>query len=186
VREGLADRDHLLLALVENLQRRDLTVLEEAEAYRHLREDFGLTQEDIAERVGKDRATVANTLRLLKLPAAVRAALEKGTLTAVTPARCSRCRRRPTRRSWRGVRAARPLGPDGRGARGDVREGRAEEEKEGPPRRRRHARRRAPAAARARDESGDPPPASGGRGAHLLLLRRGTDPALRAVHGGAR
>ena len=82
VREGLADRDHLLLALVENLQRRDLTVLEEAEAYRHLREDFGLTQEDIAERVGKDRATVANTLRLLKLPAAVRAALEKGTLTA--------------------------------------------------------------------------------------------------------
>jgi len=82
VREGLADRDHLLLALVENLQRRDLTVLEEAEAYRHLREDFGLTQEDIAERVGKDRTTVANTLRLLKLPAAVRAALEKGTLTA--------------------------------------------------------------------------------------------------------
>ena len=82
VREGLADRDHLLFALVENLQRRDLTALEEADAYRHLREDFGLTQEEVAERVGKDRATVANALRLLKLPAAVRASLEDGSLTA--------------------------------------------------------------------------------------------------------
>ena len=82
VREGVADRDHLLLALIENVQRRDLTALEEAEAYRHLREDFSLTQEDVAERVGKDRATVANALRLLKLPAAVREALESGALTA--------------------------------------------------------------------------------------------------------
>jgi ParB family transcriptional regulator, chromosome partitioning protein len=82
VREGVADRDHLLLALVENVQRRDLTALEEAEAYKHLREDFGLTQEDVAERVGKDRATIANALRLLKLPAAVREALEAGALTA--------------------------------------------------------------------------------------------------------
>jgi ParB family chromosome partitioning protein len=82
VREGIADRDHLLIALVENLQRRDLTALEEADAYRHLREDFGLTQEEVAERVGKDRATVANALRLLKLPAGIRAALEDGTLTA--------------------------------------------------------------------------------------------------------
>jgi ParB family chromosome partitioning protein len=82
VREGLTDRDQLLLALIENLQRRDLTALEEAEAYKHLREEFGLTQEEIAERVGKDRATVANALRLLKLPAEVRKALEDGTLTA--------------------------------------------------------------------------------------------------------
>lgn len=82
VREGVQDRDHLLLALVENVQRRDLTALEEAEAYRHLREDFGLTQEGVAERVGKDRATVANALRLLKLPATVREALESGALTA--------------------------------------------------------------------------------------------------------
>jgi len=82
VREGVTDRDHLLLALVENVQRRDLTALEEAEAYRHLKDDFGLTQEDIAERVGKDRATVANALRLLKLAAAVRAALEAGSLSA--------------------------------------------------------------------------------------------------------
>jgi ParB family chromosome partitioning protein len=82
VREGVTDRDHLLLALVENLQRRDLTALEEAEAYRHLKDDFGLTQEDVAERVGKDRTTVANALRLLKLPAAVRPALEEGALSA--------------------------------------------------------------------------------------------------------
>jgi ParB family chromosome partitioning protein len=82
LREGVADRDHLLLALVENIQRRDLTALEEAEAYKHLREDFGLTQEDVAERVGKDRATVANALRLLKLPASVREALESGAVTA--------------------------------------------------------------------------------------------------------
>jgi ParB family transcriptional regulator, chromosome partitioning protein len=82
VREGVTDRDHLLLALVENVQRRDLTALEEAEAYRHLKDDFGLTQEDVAERVGKDRTTVANALRLLKLPAAVRAALEDGSVSA--------------------------------------------------------------------------------------------------------
>ncbi|MDL2718997.1 MAG: ParB/RepB/Spo0J family partition protein [Acidobacteriota bacterium] len=82
VREGVTDRDQLLLALVENVQRRDLTALEEAEAYRHLKDDFGLTQEDVAERVGKDRATVANALRLLRLPAAVRAALEEGAISA--------------------------------------------------------------------------------------------------------
>jgi len=82
VREGVTDRDQLLLALVENVQRRDLTALEEAEAYRHLKDDFGLTQEDVAERVGKDRATVANALRLLKLPPAVRATLEEGAISA--------------------------------------------------------------------------------------------------------
>lgn len=82
VREGLSDRDHLLLALIENVQRRDLTALEEAEAYRSLRDEFHLTQDEVASRVGKDRATVANALRLLKLPAAVRDAIDAGTLTA--------------------------------------------------------------------------------------------------------
>jgi ParB family chromosome partitioning protein len=82
VREGVTDRDHILLALVENVQRRDLTALEEAEAYRHLKDDFGLTQEDVAERVGKDRATVANALRLLKLAVPVREALENGEISA--------------------------------------------------------------------------------------------------------
>ena len=67
VREKASDRDLLEAALVENLQREDLNVLEAAEAYARLREEFALTQEKIAERVGKDRATIANSLRILKL-----------------------------------------------------------------------------------------------------------------------
>jgi ParB family chromosome partitioning protein len=82
LRDNVGDRDQLLLALVENLQRRDLTPLEEANAYQQLREQFRMTQEEVAERVGKDRATVANAIRLLKLPAAVRTALEEGRLSA--------------------------------------------------------------------------------------------------------
>ncbi len=61
-------RKCLELALVENIQRRDLNCIEEAMAYQRLRDEFGLTQEDIARRVGKKRASVANTLRLLQLP----------------------------------------------------------------------------------------------------------------------
>src|SRR5262249_9221661 len=82
VREAVADRDRLLLALVESVQRRDLTPLEEAEAVAQLRDQFGLTQEEVASRVGKDRATVANALRLLKLPASVREAVDEGRLSA--------------------------------------------------------------------------------------------------------
>lgn len=82
VREGLGDRDHLLLALLENVQRRDLTALEEAEAFRQLRDEFHMTQDEIAEKVGKDRATVANTLRLLKLPSELRTSIEEGLLSA--------------------------------------------------------------------------------------------------------
>ncbi len=69
-------------ALVENLQRSDLNAIEEAEAYKRLVSGaFGYTQEQVAERVGKDRTTVANALRLLKLPAAVRAMVEDKLLT---------------------------------------------------------------------------------------------------------
>jgi len=82
VKEGLEDRDHLLLALIENVQRRDLTAMEEAESYWHLKDKFGMTQDRIAERVGKDRTTVANAMRLLKLPAEVRAQVEDGLLSA--------------------------------------------------------------------------------------------------------
>ena len=82
VKEGLEDRDHLLLALIENVQRRDLTAMEEAESYWHLKDKFGMTQDEIAERVGKDRTTVANAMRLLKLPAEVRAQVEDGLLSA--------------------------------------------------------------------------------------------------------
>jgi ParB family transcriptional regulator, chromosome partitioning protein len=82
VRERKSDRDLLEIALVENLQREDLNPLEAAEAYARLREEFHLTQEDVARRVGKDRATVANALRLLKLPASVRERIRSGELSA--------------------------------------------------------------------------------------------------------
>ncbi len=82
VREKSSDRDLLEAALVENLQREDLNVLEAAEGYARLREEFSLTQEKIAERVGKDRATVANTLRILKLSSQVREKIRAGELSA--------------------------------------------------------------------------------------------------------
>lgn len=81
VREAVSDRELLELALVENLQREDLNPIESAEAYARLREEFHLTQENIAERVGKDRATVANALRLLKLPATIREMVRDGLLS---------------------------------------------------------------------------------------------------------
>ena len=81
VRERLEEDRHLELALVENLQRRDLTPLEEARAFEQLRVGLGLSQADIAERVGIDRSTVANALRLLKLPEDIQAMVEDGSLT---------------------------------------------------------------------------------------------------------
>ncbi|NLE75603.1 MAG: ParB/RepB/Spo0J family partition protein, partial [Chloroflexi bacterium] len=71
----------LELALVENIQRADLAPLEEAAAYTQLIQEFGLTQEAVAGRVGKSRAAVANTLRLLRLPNAVKAALAGGEIS---------------------------------------------------------------------------------------------------------
>ncbi|MBI5167474.1 MAG: ParB/RepB/Spo0J family partition protein [candidate division NC10 bacterium] len=71
----------LELALVENLQREDLNPLEEAEVYRKLTEEFSLTQEEIAHRVGRDRASVANTLRLLRLPEEIKGDVAAGTLS---------------------------------------------------------------------------------------------------------
>jgi ParB family transcriptional regulator, chromosome partitioning protein len=77
----LADRDQLELALVENLQREDLGPLEEAHAFRSLIDEFGLSQEDIAARVGRARSTIANTLRLLDLDEPVQAALVEGSIS---------------------------------------------------------------------------------------------------------
>jgi ParB family chromosome partitioning protein len=77
----LADRDQLELALVENLQREDLDPLETANAYRQLIDEFGLSQEEVATRVGRARSTVANTLRLLDLAPGVQAAVADGRLT---------------------------------------------------------------------------------------------------------
>lgn len=74
-------QESLELALVENLQREDLNPIEEAHAYRQLTEEMGLTQEEAARRVGKDRSTVANYLRLLKLPPQVQALVVDGALS---------------------------------------------------------------------------------------------------------
>ena len=78
----VADDRVLEFALVENIQREELTPIEEAQALRRLQDELGLTQEALAGKVGKDRATVANTLRLLRLPAEVREELQRGTLSA--------------------------------------------------------------------------------------------------------
>ena len=72
----------LELALVENVQRADLNAIEEAIAYRHLNDEFGLTQEQIAQRVGKSRAAIANTIRLLDAPEPVQQAVVNGAITA--------------------------------------------------------------------------------------------------------
>jgi ParB family chromosome partitioning protein len=77
----LAERDQLEVALVENVQRADLDPIEEALAYRQLIDEFGLTQERVAERVGRARATVANTLRLLDLHHEVQAAIGDGRIS---------------------------------------------------------------------------------------------------------
>ena len=76
------DRTLLVLALVENLQRSQLSPLEEAAGYRRLADDFSLSQQQIAQAMGRDRSTVANALRLLQLPASVRQLLGNGTLSA--------------------------------------------------------------------------------------------------------
>lgn len=81
VRE-VSDSDAFTLALIENIQREDLNPIEEAEAYRHLNEDYGFTHEDIARRVGRARASVSNTLRLLALPDQARDLVRQGALSA--------------------------------------------------------------------------------------------------------
>lgn len=78
----MTDRESLEAAVIENLQRDDLNAIELAEAYQRLMHEFSLSQEEVAKRVGKERATVANTMRLLKLPAEVKQAVVDGTLSA--------------------------------------------------------------------------------------------------------
>ncbi|MBU1038944.1 ParB/RepB/Spo0J family partition protein [Patescibacteria group bacterium] len=75
------DQERLELALVENIQRQNLNPLEEAVAYKQLQEEFSLTQEQIAQRVGKSRPQIANTLRLLDLPDSIKQALSEGKIT---------------------------------------------------------------------------------------------------------
>ena len=81
VRES-SDDSALVEALIENVQRQDLTPLEEAHAYKQLLEEYGMTQEEVAQRVGKSRPAVANTLRLLQLPGPIQAMVDSSTLSA--------------------------------------------------------------------------------------------------------
>lgn len=76
------DRESLELALVENLQREDLNPIEEAEGYKRLIEEFGYSHEEVATRVGKDRATISNALRLLRLPQEIKEEVVKGKISA--------------------------------------------------------------------------------------------------------
>jgi ParB family chromosome partitioning protein len=78
----LTDMETMAAALVENLQRQDLNAIEEAEGYKRLFDEFGMTQEALAESVGKSRSHIANTVRLLNLPATVREEVKKGALSA--------------------------------------------------------------------------------------------------------
>ena len=80
VRE-VSEKEAFELALIENIQREDLNPIEEAEAFKRLIEEHGLTQEELAARVGKDRSTVANALRLLRLPDAIKEAIVGGALS---------------------------------------------------------------------------------------------------------
>src|SRR5436305_772715 len=81
VKEMMGEGDALQIALIENIQREDLNPIEEAQAYHQLHEEFGLTQEEISRQVGKERSTVANFLRLLKLPESVKKLLASGQLS---------------------------------------------------------------------------------------------------------
>lgn len=79
--KNVASRDSLEIALIENIQREDLNPIETAEAFDRLIRDFNLTQEELSDRVGKERATVANYLRLLKLPDEIKTMLYAGSLS---------------------------------------------------------------------------------------------------------
>lgn len=79
--KNVASRDSLEIALIENIQREDLNPVETAEAFHKLMRDFSLTQEDLSEKVGKERATVANYLRLLKLPEEIKSLISDGFLS---------------------------------------------------------------------------------------------------------
>jgi len=81
VKDDFKAGDALQIALIENIQREDLNPMEEANAYHQLHQEFGLTQEEISKRVGKERSTVANFLRLLKLPDTVKKLLAAGQLS---------------------------------------------------------------------------------------------------------
>jgi ParB family chromosome partitioning protein len=79
--KNVTDQEAFVIALVENIQREELNPIEEAEAYRKLIEEFSCTQEDVARAVGKDRSTISNLLRILRLPVEMRRSVYKGELS---------------------------------------------------------------------------------------------------------
>ena len=79
--KDFSDAEMMEIALIENLQREDLNPMEAAHAYRRLMEEFGLTQEEVAHRIGKNRSTVANTVRMLNLHPIIQEHVSRGTLT---------------------------------------------------------------------------------------------------------
>ena len=80
--KDFSDIQKLEVALIENIQRENLNSIEEAQAYKYLINESGLTQDEIAKRVGKDRSTISNSMRLLQLESRMKTALEKGTISA--------------------------------------------------------------------------------------------------------
>jgi ParB family chromosome partitioning protein len=79
--KDVTDSEMLEISLIENIQREDLNPIEEAEAYKRLMEQFNLTQEEISKKVGKDRTTITNTVRLLKLPPEIKQSLADGKIS---------------------------------------------------------------------------------------------------------
>ena len=92
----LTDQDMAILSLVENLQREDLNFLEEAQGYYNLLEEFGFTQEELAQRIGKSQSTIANKIRLLKLSPRVRSYISREIITERHARPSSSCKRRGT------------------------------------------------------------------------------------------
>lgn len=80
--KNVSDRDALQLALIENIQREDLDPIEEAESYQRLAEEFNLSQQEVAEKVGKERSSVANALRLIQLPREIKEMISAKTISA--------------------------------------------------------------------------------------------------------
>ncbi|MBU1887804.1 MAG: ParB/RepB/Spo0J family partition protein [Candidatus Omnitrophica bacterium] len=79
--KNVSDLDSLELSIIENVQREDLNPIDQAKAYKRLLDEFNMTQENIAEAIGKDRATIANILRLLKLPQKIQEYVSRGTIS---------------------------------------------------------------------------------------------------------
>lgn len=82
IHQPTSEEDRLELALIENIQRSDLTPMEEARAYKQLMDNYSLTQDEVSKKVGKQRSTVANALRLLKLPTEMQESVDAGELSA--------------------------------------------------------------------------------------------------------